>query len=167
MTNRKPLFIFEMANNHMGSVEHGLRILQETAAVTQEFRGSFDRGFEYPIPEPRYLYPPPVSASLRTSSMSRDSRKRAWRKATFYGFMRTTVSLAFVPICTPFDEASVDAIEQHGHPGNQDCQLLLHRLAAFGTHSQVQQAGRGVDSRRTRRGYRQSRQLLSEPAVKT
>ena len=87
MTNRKPLFIFEMANNHMGSVEHGLRILQETAAVTRSFGAastwdsSSNTGTSIPLSTAGFGIAP-------TSSMSRDSRKRAWRKATFYGFMR-------------------------------------------------------------------------------
>ena len=29
-----PLFIFELANNHMGDVEHGLRIISEFAALS-------------------------------------------------------------------------------------------------------------------------------------
>ncbi len=29
----KPFFIFEMANNHMGNLEHGLRIIREVHAV--------------------------------------------------------------------------------------------------------------------------------------
>ena len=30
------LFIFEMANNHQGSVEHGLRIVREIADVSKK-----------------------------------------------------------------------------------------------------------------------------------
>lgn len=31
------LFIFEMANNHMGDVEHGIRIIQEIHNVCKDF----------------------------------------------------------------------------------------------------------------------------------
>ena len=39
----EPLFVFELANNHMGDVEHGLRIIEEIAAVAQcfDFRFAF------------------------------------------------------------------------------------------------------------------------------
>ena len=33
----RPLFIFEMANNHMGSVEHGLRIVDAMHEASQRF----------------------------------------------------------------------------------------------------------------------------------
>ena len=32
----KPLFIFEMANNHQGSVEHGKRIIREMAEAVKD-----------------------------------------------------------------------------------------------------------------------------------
>ena len=33
----KQLFIFEMANNHMGSLEHGLKLIREFAEVKKEY----------------------------------------------------------------------------------------------------------------------------------
>ena len=33
----EPLFIFELANNHMGDVEHGLRVIDEISAVSRDF----------------------------------------------------------------------------------------------------------------------------------
>jgi len=32
-----PLVVFEMANNHMGSLEHGLRIIREMHAACRDF----------------------------------------------------------------------------------------------------------------------------------
>jgi len=34
--NFKGLFIYDMANNHQGSVEHGLKIINEIAKVSRE-----------------------------------------------------------------------------------------------------------------------------------
>ncbi len=31
-----PLFIFELANNHMGSVEHGIRVIQAFGKIIRE-----------------------------------------------------------------------------------------------------------------------------------
>ena len=33
----RKLFVFEMANNHMGDVGHGIRIIKEFAAVKSNF----------------------------------------------------------------------------------------------------------------------------------
>ena len=35
--DHRPLFILEMANNHMGSVKHGIQIIRECAEVTRNF----------------------------------------------------------------------------------------------------------------------------------
>ena len=32
------LFIFEMANNHQGSLKHGLRIISEMAEITRRYK---------------------------------------------------------------------------------------------------------------------------------
>ena len=39
--NQRPLFIYEMANNHMGDVAHGIRIVQELKAASQGFPFGF------------------------------------------------------------------------------------------------------------------------------
>ena len=33
----EPLFVFELANNHMGDVEHGLRIISEFGALARDY----------------------------------------------------------------------------------------------------------------------------------
>jgi N-acetylneuraminate synthase len=63
-----PLFIFEMANNHMGDSSHGVRIVEALAAVAGDFRKIVD----------------------------------------------AIKSAGLLSCCTPFDEASVDVIEEHG-----------------------------------------------------
>ncbi len=34
---KRPLFIYEMANNHMGDVEHGIRIVRELKEASKGF----------------------------------------------------------------------------------------------------------------------------------
>src|SRR5471030_2423625 len=43
----KPLFILEMANNHMGSVEHGIRIVKEMAEAVKGFDFNFGIKLQY------------------------------------------------------------------------------------------------------------------------
>ena len=37
MLNSKPLFIFEMANNHMGDIDHGIKIIDEVKKKSDLF----------------------------------------------------------------------------------------------------------------------------------
>src|SRR5260370_36510291 len=46
-TSSRPLFIFEMANNHMGSVEHGLRIVKAMHDAAKDFPFSFAVKLQY------------------------------------------------------------------------------------------------------------------------
>jgi len=42
----KPLFIFEMANNHMGDLDHGLRVIREFAKVKEKHK-EFNFAFKF------------------------------------------------------------------------------------------------------------------------
>jgi len=42
----KPLFIFEMANNHMGDLSHGLKVIREFAAAKEQYE-EFDFAFKF------------------------------------------------------------------------------------------------------------------------
>ena len=42
----EPLFIFEMANNHMGSVDHGLAMIEAFADVSRKFPFRFAFKFQ-------------------------------------------------------------------------------------------------------------------------
>ena len=43
----KDLFVFEMANNHQGSVEHGLKIIRAMAKLTRQYRIKGAIKFQY------------------------------------------------------------------------------------------------------------------------
>ena len=43
----KPLFILEMANNHMGDVKHGLKIIRNFHQITKKFNFNFAFKFQY------------------------------------------------------------------------------------------------------------------------
>ena len=46
LMNNSPLFIFEMAINHQGSVEHGKRIIREIRNVCDDFP-EFEFAFKF------------------------------------------------------------------------------------------------------------------------
>ena len=43
----KPLFVFEMANNHMGSLDHGVRIIREFGEIVKGFPFQFAFKLQY------------------------------------------------------------------------------------------------------------------------
>jgi sialic acid synthase SpsE len=45
--SQRPLFIYEMANNHMGDVEHGIRIVHELKAASEGFPFAFCIKLQY------------------------------------------------------------------------------------------------------------------------
>ena len=109
----RPLFIFEMANNHMGSVDHGLRIIQEIHAAASSFQGRFHLAFKLQYRQ--------LDTFLHPAYRDRDDIKYVKRfretrleDAEFRTLKAEMDRLGFLTVCTPFDEESVDRIEQHG-----------------------------------------------------
>jgi N-acetylneuraminate synthase len=108
----RPLFIFEMANNHMGRLEHGLRILREVHAAASGFR-QFQLGFKL-----QYRH---LDTFLHPAYRDRDDIKyvKRFRETRLAEDELLALSvemdrLGLLSVCTPFDERSVDLIEQHG-----------------------------------------------------
>ncbi len=104
------LFVFEVANNHMGDVEHGLRIMRELSKVSQKYPFRFGIKFQY-----RDL------AKFIHSDFTNSDHKHVKRfqetKLSRHQFdvLRTEAKdLGFMTICTPFDEKSVGLVENEG-----------------------------------------------------
>lgn len=103
-----PLFILEMANNHMGDVNHGIRIVEELRKVTAEFPEFFfsiklqhrDDTFFHPdfIARTDYKY-------IKRFTETRLSKEH-FKKLT-----ETIRNNGFITMCTPWDEPSVDLME--------------------------------------------------------
>jgi len=109
----RPLFILEMANNHMGSVEHGLRITREMHDVVKDFPAfNFAIKLQYrDIPEfihPDYRDRMDLKFVKRFSEtqLAWDDYKRLADAFHEHGMLA---------ICTPWDERSVERIEEHGY----------------------------------------------------
>jgi len=107
----EPLFIFEMANNHMGDVEHGLRIIREFHRISRDFDFLFGFKLQY-----RHL-----DTFIHPNFRGRDDIKYVKRFSEtrlddhqMLALKKEMQALGFVTICTPFDEKSVDSIEEHG-----------------------------------------------------
>jgi sialic acid synthase SpsE/mannose-6-phosphate isomerase-like protein (cupin superfamily) len=105
------LFILEVANNHMGDVTHGKRIIQEMREACAGFDFRFAMKLQYRhLPDfihPDYRDRKDLKFVKRFSdtSLSWDDYRR---------LKDAIVDAGFLAICTPWDEASVDKIVEHG-----------------------------------------------------
>ena len=109
--NFEKLFILEMANNHMGSVEHGLRVINECYNVTKDFKFNFAFKFQYRDLD-SFIHPD-YKGRMDIKYIKRFTETRL-SKEEFKRMKDELVKLGFMSVCTPFDERSVDLIEEHG-----------------------------------------------------
>lgn len=107
----KNLFIFEMANNHQGSVQHGLDIIRALGAVSRRYQINAAVKLQYrdldTIIHPDYVGRTDVKHIPRflSTKLSKDE---------FYTLVKAIRDEGMVTMCTPFDEASVDTCMDHG-----------------------------------------------------
>jgi len=110
MIESKALFIFEMANNHQGNVEHGLRIIREFKEVSKNF--DFNFAFKLQYRNLDTFIHPEFKNNKDFKFVKRFSDTRL--KEEEFKILRDELDrLNFISICTPFDEESVDLIEKH------------------------------------------------------
>lgn len=109
--NRRPLFVYEMANNHMGDVEHGIRIVHELKEASAGFPFSFCVKLQYRD----------IASCIHPAYKDRFDLKYVKRfsethlKWDQYKRLKDAiVEAGFLSMCTPWDEISVDKIVEHG-----------------------------------------------------
>ncbi|MFT3757633.1 N-acetylneuraminate synthase family protein [Thauera sp.] len=109
-----PLFIFELANNHMGSVDHGLRIIREFGQAAREFsrNHAFRFAFKLQYRELDSFVHPDYRGRTDLKMVKRFMETRLG-DADFQALVAEMHANGFTPLCTPFDEASVATIERH------------------------------------------------------
>jgi sialic acid synthase SpsE/mannose-6-phosphate isomerase-like protein (cupin superfamily) len=106
-----PLFILEMANNHMGDIAHGIRIIRELREACAGFPFRFAIKLQYRhLPDfihPDYRNRTDLKFVKRFSetALSWDDYRKLKEAIVEHGFLS---------LCTPWDEASVEKIVEHG-----------------------------------------------------
>ncbi len=110
--SRRPLFIFEMANNHSGSVEHGLRIVKAMQEAAKDFPFHFAVKLQYRDLD-TFIHPA-FKNRMDLKFVKRFSETRLeWGE---YKRLKNAIDEAgMLAICTPWDEISVGKIEEHGY----------------------------------------------------
>lgn len=106
----KNLFVFEMANNHMGDVTHGLRIIRAFHKVSKNFDFQFGFKFQYRDLD-TFIHPDfKDRQDIKYVKRFMETRLREEEIRLLKGELE---KLGFISICTPFDENSVDLIGKH------------------------------------------------------
>ncbi len=126
------LFIFEIANNHMGDLEHGLKIIREIGKVCKKFGFKFAFKLQYRNLD-TFIHPDfKARSDIKYVKRFEETRFNEKGLKTLKDEIK---KLRFISICTPFDEDSVALIEKHdfdiikvGSCSSNDW-LLLERIA--------------------------------------
>lgn len=110
----KPLFIYEMANNHQGSVEHGKKIIRELRKVSEPYRDRFHFAVKFQYRDlATFIHPDYQDRNdIKNVKRFKDTRLDPEQFRELLGEVRKE---GFYAICTPFDEPSVDLIGEHGY----------------------------------------------------
>ncbi len=106
-----PLFVFELANNHMGDIEHGVRVINEISAVAKGFPFSF--AFKLQYRELDTFIHPDYKSRNDIKYIKRFSETRLDREGT-RRLVAAIKANGLLAMCTPFDEASVVRIVEDG-----------------------------------------------------
>lgn len=104
------LFVFEMANNHMGDVEHGLRIIREFGKIKEEF--DFPCAIKFQYRDLDTFIHPDFKDRHDFKYIKRFSETRL-SEGDYLRLKEEVGKLGFLSMCTPFDESSVDRVVKH------------------------------------------------------
>lgn len=108
----RPLMVFEMANNHMGDVPHGIATIRAIREACRGFEDDFDFAFKLQYRD--------LDTFIHASARGRDDIKYVKRfeetrlsDDAFRTLVAEMGAQGFITVCTPFDENSVARIEAH------------------------------------------------------
>ncbi len=107
----RPMFVFEMANNHMGIVEHGIRIVRAIHEVCRDFPFTFAVKLQYRNIE-TFIHPDYQARSDLKFVKRFTETRLSWEQ--YKAIKDEIVACGFLAICTPWDEISVERIVEHG-----------------------------------------------------
>ena len=107
----KDLFIFEMANNHQGDIAHGKQIINECSEISIDNNLKSAVKFQFRQLD-SFIHPDYINSDEPTHIKRFLSTKLS--NEQFKKLLDHTKSKNLFSICTPFDERSVDKIEEMG-----------------------------------------------------
>lgn len=105
------LFIFEMANNHQGSVEHGLKIIGAIAKIARKY--GIKAGVKFQYRDLDTFIHPDFRSRTDAKHIPRFLSTRL-NELDFRTLVEAVHNEGLISLCTPFDEESVGTILDHG-----------------------------------------------------
>lgn len=103
--------IFEIANNHQGSIEHGIKIIDEYAKIKKKYDKKFDFYFKLQLRDLKTF----ISPKARKESSNKHITRFLSTELTelnFDSLIKRIKKYKFGLIITPFDENSVSKIQE-------------------------------------------------------
>ncbi len=107
----KPLFTFEMANNHQGSVEHGKRIIREMKKAAEEYEDIFDFAFKFQYRDLDTFIHPAFKDRKDIKNIKRFQDTRLTQEQ-FLEMKAEVEKQGMYTMCTAFDEISASRIAE-------------------------------------------------------
>jgi len=108
-----PLFTFEMANNHQGSVEHGKRIIRAMREAAEPFFDRFRFAVKFQYRDLDTFIHPAARGREDVKHVKRFEQTRLTREQ--FKELRDCISEnGMLTMCTPFDEPSAARIKEEG-----------------------------------------------------
>lgn len=109
----KPLFIYEMANNHMGDVEHGKNIINTLGEINKKFP-EFDFVIKFQYRQLDTFIHPDYADRMDLKFVKRFSETRLTAEQ-FLEMKAAAEKVGMITLTTPFDEGSVDWLVEHNY----------------------------------------------------
>lgn len=163
MNHNKPLFIFEMANNHQGNLEHGKKIIYSLKNICDNFK-EFDFAFKFQYRNLETFIHPDFQERMDIKNIKRFQETKLDQEQ-FMALLQTVRDCGFLAICTPFDEISVDRIaeQKYDYIKIASCAftdwLLLEKIAEKKIPVIASAAGSSIEDVRKVVAFFQNRQI--------
>lgn len=106
----KKLVIFELANNHMGDLKHGLKIIKKFSTLKNKYK-NFKFGFKLQFRDLKTFIHPDMQNNNDLHYIKRFNETKLSLNDIKI-LLEEIKRKKFISICTPFDENSVDLIER-------------------------------------------------------
>ena len=144
------LIIFEVANNHMGDVGHGKKLIEAFGAVAKDFP-EFRFAFKFQYRQLDTFIHPDYQGRMDIKYIKRFTETRLTPEQ-FAELKAKVQELGFLTMCTPFDEPSVDLIvkQKYDFLKIASCSFddwpLLEKAARAGLPVIISTAGAALES---------------------
>lgn len=110
----KPLFTFEMANNHQGSVEHGRTIIREMKRAAQKYEQYFDFAIKFQYRDLDTFIHPEYKERMDIKNVKRFQDTKLSQEQ-FLELKAEAETQGMYTMCTAFDEKSVEHIKEQDY----------------------------------------------------